>query len=83
MTQESSRLDRLELKLDSLQNQTHQNHVELLTVFRGSIDEVNEDIGAINLKIKEHDGHFALVARLLGLGSLVGGWLSIKEWFSK
>lgn len=80
---ESQRLDRLESKVDKIQDQMHSNHLELLNCFNRSKDETDADIGAINLKLKEHDGHFSMVARLLGLGSILGGWISIKDWFSK
>lgn len=76
---ESGRLDRLELKLDNLQSQSHQNHIELLSVISKRDAELDDEINAINLKLKEHDGHFGLMARLLGLGSILGGWVGLRD----
>lgn len=75
------RFSRLEAKFDRLQDQAHANHLEILQCFNKAQDETDKEISAINLKLKEHDGHFSMVTRLLGLGSIIGGWISIKDWF--
>lgn len=83
MSVDSGRLDRLELKLDSLQSQSHQNHIELLSALSQRDAELDDEINAINLKLKEHDGHFGLMAKLLSAGSILGGWLGLKEFWPK
>lgn len=73
------RFSRLETKFDKLQDQVHQNHLELLQCFSKVKNDTDEEIGAINLKLKEHDGHFSMVTKLLGLGSIIGGWLGLRD----
>ena len=83
MSADGGRLDRLELKLDSLQSQSHQNHIELLSAISKKDAEVDDEISKINLKLERHDSYFTMVARSLGLGGVLAGWLSLKDIFGK
>lgn len=77
------RLNRLEVKVDKIQDQIHSNHLELLSCFQNSLGELEDKVDTNTLKIKEHDGHFSLFAKILGLGSILGGWLGLRDLWPK
>jgi hypothetical protein len=81
---QDERLGRLEGKIDRLQEQTHEYQLEVLSVLKKDKEDTNQELTEMKLKIKEHDGHFATVIKVLGLGSLVSGWIALKDlWPNK
>ncbi len=80
MTNEE-RLNRLEGKLDRLQETSHSNHLELLECFQSDKEETMQEINVLKLKIDRHDGYFASIGKILGFGGLVSGWLALKDYF--
>ncbi len=80
---DSARLDRVDNKLDRLQEQLHENHLEILGQIRSMSEDTMDEINALKLKVQQHDGHFSLFAKLLGGSSIIAGWLSVKDLFHK
>ncbi len=79
---ESSRLDRLEIKLDTLQTQAHHNHLELLSCFRSANDELEEKIVNLEKTVERHGSYFSGLLKLIGLGGALSSWLAFRDFFS-
>lgn len=80
MTQEE-RLGRVENKLDRLQEQVHENQLELLAQLREDREVTAKEYMEVKLTTQRHDEHFGMIAKVLGLGGLVSGWLGLKDFF--
>ena len=77
------RFSLLEAKVYRLQDQAHQNHLELLQCFTNYKDEVDDEMHKVSLKLDRHDSYFSGMIKILGLGGALTSWLSIKEFFNK
>lgn len=75
------RLNRVELKLDRLQEQSHINHMEMLSCFQSAKDEAQEEINSLKMKVDRHESYFAMVLKALGLGGIITSWLSLRDLF--
>lgn len=75
------RIVRVESKVDQLQSQAHSNHLEILSAFNDAKEEATKELNDLKMKVERHEGYFSGIVRLLGLGSLISGWLAIKDLF--
>ena len=74
--------ERLEAKVDRLQETTHENHLELLGILREDREAVNKEIVALKLTTERHSGYFSGIVKLLGLGGAISSWLAFRDIFS-
>ncbi len=81
MPASEERFSRLEAKVDRLQDQAHQNHLELLSCISKANDAIDDEINALKLKTERHDSYFSGIVKVLGLGGAVSSWLAIKDLF--
>ncbi len=80
---ESGRLDRLELKVDRLQEQAHQYHVELLSAVQKGNDLLEERVNDLESVTERHSSYFGMVLKELGLSGIITSWLSLKDYLGK
>lgn len=80
---ESGRLDRLELKVDRLQEQAHQYHVELLSAVQKGNDLLEERVNDLESVTERHSSYFGMVLKALGLSGIITSWLSLKDYLGK
>lgn len=75
------RLNRLEDKLDRLQETQYDNHLELVSLVRTNQDITSQRLVDLEIKTIKHDGYFSMVVKALGAGGLISGWLGLKDLF--